>query len=130
MEDFNKLGCSRLQGGLSLRDSIDNWNKSTNRWLRFIVYERTNRFGTILTYCLSAMWHGFYPGYYITFFGGALCTLASRAVRRSVRPFFLTSNLTKRFYDFLTFLTTRIVMAYLTFSFVLLEFLPSIRLLW
>lgn len=118
-----------MQFGVSLRDCIDNWNKSTNRWLRFVVYERTTKFRTVLTYCLSAMWHGFYPGYYITFLGGALCTLASRAVRRSVRPFFLASRLTKYFYDFLTFWTTRIVMAYLTFSFVLLEFVPSVRLL-
>ncbi|XP_032777415.2 lysophospholipid acyltransferase 1 [Daphnia magna] len=119
----------KFEFGLSLRDSIDNWNKFTNRWLRFVVYERTGRFQTVLTYCLSAMWHGFYPGYYITFLGGALCTLASRAVRRSVRPFFLKNRATHRFYDVLTFITTRIVMAYLTFSFVLLELWPSIRLL-
>ena len=121
---------SQLQFGLSLRDSIDNWNKFTNRWLRFVVYERTNpRVRTVLTYGLSAIWHGFYPGYYITFLGGALCTLGSRAVRRSVRPYFLANRASKLFYDALTFLTTRIVMGYLTFSFVLLEFWPSVRLL-
>ncbi|XP_046437718.1 lysophospholipid acyltransferase 6-like [Daphnia pulex] len=119
----------KFECGLSLRDSIDNWNKFTNRWLRFVVYERTNRFQTVLTYCLSAMWHGFYPGYYITFLGGALCTLAARSVRRSVRPFFTANRVTQGFYDVLTFMTTRVVMAYLTFSFVLLEFLPSMRML-
>ena len=117
------------QFGLSLRDSIDNWNKFTNRWLRFVVYERTSKGKTILTYGLSAMWHGYYPGYYITFLGGAICTLASRSVRRSVRPYFLTNRMTKGFYDLLTFITTRIVMGYLTFSFVLLEFWFSVRLL-
>jgi lysophospholipid acyltransferase 1/2 len=75
------------------------------------------------------MWHGFYPGYYITFLGGALCTLAARSVRRSVRPFFTANRVTQGFYDVLTFMTTRVVMAYLTFSFVLLEFLPSMRML-
>lgn len=55
------------QFGLSLRDSIDNWNKFTNRWLRFVVYERTSRGKTFLTYALSAIWHGFYPGKYFFF---------------------------------------------------------------
>jgi len=118
----------KFEFGLSLKDSIDHWNKFTNRWLRFIVYERTTTGRTVLTYILSAIWHGFYPGYYLTFLGAALMTLGSRAVRRSVRPYFLKSRYSKMFYDFMTFLTTRIVMGYLTFSFVLLEFLPSIRL--
>jgi len=119
----------KFEFGLSLRDSIEQWNKFTNRWLRFIVYERTTTGRTVLTYILSAMWHGFYPGYYITFLTGALFTLGSRAVRRSVRPYFLANRYSKMFYDVMTFLTTRIVMGYMTFSFVLLEFLPSVRLL-
>ncbi|GJQ77049.1 hypothetical protein Trydic_g23621 [Trypoxylus dichotomus] len=34
----------------------------------------------------------------------------------------------KRIYDIATFITTRLVMSYITFTFVLLEFWPSIRL--
>jgi Predicted membrane protein len=45
-----------------------------------LVYERAPRFRTVLTYALSALWHGFYPGYYLTFMSGALFTFASRAV--------------------------------------------------
>ena len=74
------------------------------------------------------MWHGFYPGYYLTFLGGALFTVASRAVRRSVRPYFLSRHWTKIVYDLLTFVTTRVVMCYVTFSFILLELWPSLRL--
>ena len=44
-----------LQFGLSLKDSIDHWNKFTNRWLRFVVYDRTTRARTLLTYVLSAV---------------------------------------------------------------------------
>ena len=69
-----------MQFGLSLRDSIEQWNKGTTRWLRMIVYERAPRFRTVLTYALSALWHGFYPGYYLTFMSGALFTFASRSV--------------------------------------------------
>lgn len=116
-----------LQMSLSLRDSIDQWNKGTNRWLRSIVYERSGRNKIIFTYALSALWHGFYPGYYLTFAAGAIFTMASRAVRRNIRPYFLDSARLKFFYDALTFITTRVIMAYITFSFILLELIPSIN---
>ena len=74
------------------------------------------------------VWHGFYPGYYLTFLGGALCTLASRAVRRGGRPLCLGRRPLKLAYDLATFATTRVVMGYLSFPFVLLELAPSLRL--
>ncbi|XP_043266771.1 lysophospholipid acyltransferase 2 isoform X2 [Venturia canescens] len=112
---------------LSLRDTVEHWNKGTNRWLRSVVYERVKRHKVLLTYTLSAVWHGFYPGYYLTFASGVLFTTASRTVRRHLRPYFLDSKPAKFFYDVLTFIATRIIVAYITFSFVVLEFLPSIR---
>lgn len=117
----------KFETSLNLRDSIDSWNKGTNLWLRSIMYERAGRNKVMYTYALSALWHGFYPGYYLTFASGAFFTLASRSVRRHIRPLFLKSQRKKTFYDVLTFITTRILMAYMTFSFVLLEFVPSIK---
>ncbi|XP_020278739.1 lysophospholipid acyltransferase 2 isoform X2 [Pseudomyrmex gracilis] len=117
----------KFEMSLTLRDSISSWNKGTNLWLRSLVYERTGRNKVLYTYTLSAIWHGFYPGYYLTFASGALFTIASRSIRRHVRPLFLESRRMKIFYDVLTFITTRIVMAYITFSFILLEFVPSIK---
>jgi len=69
-----------FQTSLNLRDSIDSWNKGTNLWLRSIMYERTGRNKVIYTYALSALWHGFYPGYYLTFASGAFFTVAARSV--------------------------------------------------
>lgn len=69
-----------FQTSLNLRDSIDNWNKGTNLWLRSIMYERASRNKVMYTYALSALWHGFYPGYYLTFASGAFFTVASRSV--------------------------------------------------
>ncbi|KDR14745.1 hypothetical protein L798_11500, partial [Zootermopsis nevadensis] len=117
----------KFEFGLSLRDSIEQWNKGTTRWLRMVVYERASHFHTVLTYALSALWHGFYPGYYLTFMSGALFTFASRSVRRSVRSHFVASRPMKAMYDVATMLTTRVVMGYITFSFLLLEFWPSVN---
>lgn len=117
-------------------------------WLRRVVYERVDKYPTVLTYSLSALWHGFYPGYYITFANGALFTFAARAVswpidqtksilqcdyfplqvRRTIRDYFTGNAEMKLMYDFATFLTTKFVMAYITFTFVLLEFWPGLRL--
>jgi lysophospholipid acyltransferase 1/2 len=87
-EDTNSWDlCSNVEAvefelGLNLKESLDKWNKGTMRWLRYVVYER---FGpnvkTLATYAASAMWHGFYPGYYITFLSGALFTSSARIVR-------------------------------------------------
>lgn len=47
-----------------------------------VVYERVpKKHGTVLTFALSALWHGFYPGYYLTFATGALIVMAARKVR-------------------------------------------------
>lgn len=69
-----------LQFGTSLKETIEHWNKGTNIWLRMLVYNRYKNNRTVLTYALSSFWHGFYPGYYLTFASGALFTFASRAV--------------------------------------------------
>lgn len=50
------------------------WNMNTNSWLRNYVYLRVTPKGkkpgfraTLLTFTTSALWHGFHPGYYLTF---------------------------------------------------------------
>ncbi|XP_068145098.1 lysophospholipid acyltransferase 6 [Drosophila tropicalis] len=113
----------------NFRDAINNWNCGTNRWLRTLVYERVpKKYGTLLTFALSAVWHGFYPGYYLTFATGAVVVTAARTGRRLFRHRFQSTQFTRMFYDILTCVTTRIVMGYATFPFVLLELMGSINL--
>ncbi|XP_018795845.1 PREDICTED: lysophospholipid acyltransferase 1 [Bactrocera latifrons] len=126
ISNINVLG---FEFATNMRDAINNWNCGTNRWLRTIVYERVpKKYGTVLTFALSAVWHGFYPGYYVTFATGALMVTAARVARRMFRHRFQRTQFTRMFYDILTCLTTRLVMGYATFPFVLLEFMGSIRL--
>uniref|UniRef100_A0A0A9X6N5 Membrane-bound O-acyltransferase domain-containing protein 2 n=1 Tax=Lygus hesperus TaxID=30085 RepID=A0A0A9X6N5_LYGHE len=130
-DQCNNVDIKKFELSTSLRECISAWNKGTNTWLRIVVYERVSRGnGVLLTFALSALWHGFFPGYYITFFTGALFTVASRSVRSSLRPHFLATPAKKASYDFITMLVTRVLMAYTTFSFVLLEFWPSVRVYW
>ncbi|KAH9496190.1 Lysophospholipid acyltransferase 2, partial [Bulinus truncatus] len=62
----------------SLKVNIDSWNKKTLVWLRRIVYDRAPSSKTLAVFTCSAFWHGFYPGYYLTFGTGALMTVVAR----------------------------------------------------
>lgn len=126
ISNINVLG---FEFASNMRDAINHWNCGTTRWLRTIVYERVpKKYGTTLTFALSAVWHGFYPGYYLTFATGALLVSSARVARRLFRHRFQQTQFTRMFYDILTCLTTRLVMGYSTLPFVLLEFMGSIRL--
>ncbi|XP_061499836.1 lysophospholipid acyltransferase 6 isoform X1 [Anopheles gambiae] len=115
--------------GTNFRNCINAWNAGTNRWLRMVVFERVpKRYGTVLTFSLSALWHGFYPGYYMTFATGALIVMAARIARKLFRPAFQGTAGSRTLYDVLTCLVTRVFMGYATFPFVLLEFKASLRM--
>ena len=53
---------------------LGNWNINTNHWLRNYIYLRVTPKGkkpgfraSMATFVTSAFWHGFEPGYYMTF---------------------------------------------------------------
>lgn len=118
----------KFEFAASFRGSMENWNKGTMRWLRYVVYERSPTQKTITTYLLSALWHGFYPGYYLCFGTAALVTIAARNVRRCFRYRFQNSLHKYMLYEFITFLVTKVAVAYIVFPFLLLELQASFRL--
>ena len=61
---------------------LDNWNITTQAWLRRIAYDRlkTGSGKTLGVFVLSAFWHGFYPGYYFTFIQIAFTVYGGRKV--------------------------------------------------
>lgn len=76
---------------------LDSWNIRTNIWLRECIYKRITPKGrkpgfqsTILTFLTSAIWHGTYSGYYLTFLYGGFAQTAARLVRTNLRPLFLS----------------------------------------
>lgn len=112
----------------SLRTSSQNWNKTTNLWLRRYVYDRAPASVNLyFTYLVSAFWHGFYPGYYMFFLSVAAATMVHRQVRRSIRPYFLledgkTAGSFKRLYDVVSAIATSMTLNYFIMSFVMLAF--------
>lgn len=71
LENVYPLGIETAQ---NTRAYLDSWNKNTNHWLRNYVYLRVTPKGkkpgfraSLATFSTSAFWHGFYPGYYMSF---------------------------------------------------------------
>lgn len=64
---INNINIWQLEKSTSMKGITDNWNIQTSKWLRAVAYERLPRGKTLGVFVLSAFWHGFYPGYYITF---------------------------------------------------------------
>lgn len=71
LQNINPLGIELAQNS---RAYLENWNINTNKWLRYYVYLRVTPRGkkpgfraSMATFTTSAFWHGFHPGYYMTF---------------------------------------------------------------
>ncbi|KAJ3019187.1 lysophospholipid acyltransferase [Thoreauomyces humboldtii] len=135
-----------LELAQSPRDYIGAWNQQTGKWLRNCVYMRlapaaspvspdnkkdadvsngkahrpkqtgNPAVANIATYLTSAIWHGFRPGYYLTFLSGALVTLTGQLLRRNLRPLVVEpSRLApwKPIYDLLGWAATQVSINYI-----------------
>lgn len=64
------------------------WNVCTNQWLRHYVYERIKGYygavgssaaAIMVTHAIAGMWHGFYPGIFLTAITGAWMTVVAKS---------------------------------------------------
>jgi lysophospholipid acyltransferase len=53
----------RLETAPNIQDQSRYWNKRTQQWLERYTYNRTGQ-SLIMTYFVSSLWHGLYPGDY------------------------------------------------------------------
>lgn len=129
VENINAV---KYETSQSLRTSSQNWNKTTNLWLRRYVYDRApSSVNLYFTYLVSAFWHGFYPGYYMFFLCVAAATVVHRQIRRTIRPRFMledgkTPGPYKGLYDILSMIATSVTLNYFIISFVMLAFDHSV----
>ncbi|XP_062934302.1 lysophospholipid acyltransferase 2 isoform X2 [Cynocephalus volans] len=122
---ISNLRIQKIEMSTSFKMFLDNWNVQTALWLKRVCYERASFSPTIQTFILSAIWHGVYPGYYLTFLTGVLMTLAARAMRNNFRHYFIEPPPLKLFYDVITWTVTQIAISYTVVPFVLLSIKPS-----
>ncbi|RDA87288.1 hypothetical protein CP532_1315 [Ophiocordyceps camponoti-leonardi (nom. inval.)] len=121
------------------REYLAGWNINTNNWLRNYVYLRVTPRGkkpgfraSMTTFATSALWHGFHPGYYLSFVLASLVQTAAKNFRRLVRPFFLDpvsgdARPGKKYYDAVSYVATQSTFAFVTTPFLLLTLKGSIH---
>jgi len=110
-----------LERATSLKVTLDVWNIQTALWLRRICYNRLKKGRTLGVFVLSALWHGFYPGYYVCFILAAIETYAGRGIRRTIRPHFQKNEITKFIYAIITWIGTQFALNFAVTPFVLME---------
>ncbi|KAL6082262.1 hypothetical protein STEG23_013099, partial [Scotinomys teguina] len=125
---LSNLNIWKIETATSFKMYLENWNIQTSTWLKCVCYERVPWYPTALTFILSALWHGVYPGYYFTFLTGVPVTLAARAVRNNYRHHFLSSKARKVAYDVVTWAATQLAVSYTAAPFVMLAVEPTISL--
>lgn len=75
------------------RAYLAGWNMNTNNWLRNYVYLRVTPRGkkpgfraSMATFGTSALWHGFYPGYYLSFVLASLIQTVAKSKLQLALP--------------------------------------------
>ena len=128
-----------IESAQNSRAYLEGWNKNTNNWLRNYVYLRVTPRGkkpgfraSLATFTTSALWHGFSPGYYLTFVLAAFIQTVAKNFRRYIRPFFLspdgkTPTHDKRYYDTVCWFVTQIAFCFVTAPFCILGFGDSLK---
>ena len=84
LQNVNPWGIESAQNS---RAYLENWNMNTNHWLRNCMYLRVTPKGkkpgfraSLATFVTSAFWHGFYPGYYLSFLMGAFLQTIAKSL--------------------------------------------------
>lgn len=84
----------KLETAQNSHGYLGNWNKNTNHWLRNYVYLRVTPKGkkpgfraSLATFTTSAFWHGFYPGYYLSFVLGSFVQTVAKSKEKSCLVF-------------------------------------------
>ncbi|CAI4211430.1 unnamed protein product [Parascedosporium putredinis] len=121
------------------RGYLASWNINTSNWLRNYVYLRVTPRGkkpgfraSLITFGTSALWHGFHPGYYMSFVFASFVQTVAKNYRRYLRPFFLNPatglpTQSKRFYDILSLFVTQLTFSFATAPFLVLSFSGSLQ---
>lgn len=119
----------QIETSQTFKATVENWNIGVAAWLKLYVYLRLAPasgpvpFSVVLvTNLMGAFWHGFYPGYYIAFMLGSVCTETARLIRRKVRPAVVElGGAVKLGYDLAGWVLCVVVMAFGSVPFTILQ---------
>ncbi|GMT07335.1 hypothetical protein PENTCL1PPCAC_29509, partial [Pristionchus entomophagus] len=80
---IQNIDVAEVEASDGYRAGIRGWNKSVQTWLALYVHSRAPRSSRmVLTMFISALWHGTYAGYFMSFLVVPLCTAAEDVLFR------------------------------------------------
>jgi len=126
-ERATNCGVINLETAQNFKAITECWNIRTDMWLKHYIYERVKVAPVAATFLMSAVWHGFYPGYYFSFMFASMVIQGARIIRRNIRPWFLKDDgispaPNKIYYDIICVFGTSFTLNYLMAPFILLSF--------
>lgn len=77
-----------VETACNVQNSTRCWNKRTQGWLERYTYSRTGN-SLVITYFVSALWHGLYPGFFFFFMFMPVLTTIERGWRTHINPLIL-----------------------------------------
>lgn len=115
-----------IEFSYKVKDFLDAWNISVHMWLKYYVYLRLVKkdkkgiqiVPILSTFVVSAIWHGFYPGYYLFFISSGLLDYQFKL---GSKIWVLFTWMPVHLQRFLLFAITYIQCAYWGLSFILLD---------
>ncbi|KAF8370362.1 mboa-7 [Pristionchus pacificus] len=82
---IQNIEIAQVEASDGFRAGIRGWNKSVQTWLALYVHSRAPKASRmVLTMFISALWHGTYAGYFMSFLVVPMCTAAEDVLFRLV----------------------------------------------
>lgn len=122
----------RVETAENIGELMANWNVATSHWLKCYIYERigssNKTWATLVTRGTAAVWHGFYPGYYMMFIGSVLLDMVQVRSRAKIWPKVENSPTRRQIYTVLGTLCTLVSTLYMGSSALVLSAERSIHI--
>ncbi|CAJ0942246.1 unnamed protein product, partial [Mesorhabditis belari] len=101
-EAITNLDIGEVEFSDGFRSGIRAWNRSVQSWLALFVYSRTSRtYRVEVTMFVSALWHGTYAGYFMSFLVVPMCTAVEDVIFKQF------ANAKPKWFQWLYILTLR-----------------------
>jgi D-alanyl-lipoteichoic acid acyltransferase DltB (MBOAT superfamily) len=94
-DDHDRIKSVSIRGLLvstQVKGFLASWNISVHEWLKYYVYVRmlgkgkSQAFAAFTAFMVSAIWHGFYPGFYSFFIGAFLLDYQNKLAANFIKP--------------------------------------------
>lgn len=93
------------------------FNSLTALWLRRVGYERIKKHRYIITYLMSVIWHGFYPGYYLFYIVILTGFEAAKKLNKNILPYLELSSSLVIIYGIASYVARTVLFDFICLSF-------------